>query len=124
MLRRGPSSRPRGLGPQRLEVQRDVVKKFLSDAKVPESECTYSAVSTEIVFKKDDTVSLDARRVVEHSARRYKLAVEYVDVEQEPAEIQERFKFDLPVVIIDGKRRFSGHVSPALLEKILNTRPR
>ena len=37
-----------------LEVQRDVVKKFLSDAKVPESDCTYSAVSTETVFKKDE----------------------------------------------------------------------
>ncbi|MBC7815436.1 MAG: SIMPL domain-containing protein [Planctomycetaceae bacterium] len=42
-------------GYSELEVQRDVVKKFLSDAKVPESECTYSAVSTETVFKKDDS---------------------------------------------------------------------
>ena len=35
-------------------MQRDIVKKFLSDAKVPESDCTYSAVSTETVFKKDE----------------------------------------------------------------------
>jgi hypothetical protein len=76
------------------------------------------------VYKKDHAVSLEARRVVEHSARRYRLPVEFVDIEGEPADIQERFKFDLPVVIIDGKRRFSGHVSAPLLEKILNTRPR
>ena len=37
-----------------LEKQRDVVKKFLSDAKVPEAECTYSALSTQTVFKKDE----------------------------------------------------------------------
>lgn len=37
-----------------LEIQRDVVKKFLTDAKVPESDCTYSAVSTETVFRKDE----------------------------------------------------------------------
>jgi len=90
----------------------------------PELAVRKTTAPITFVFKKDDTVSLDARRVVEHSARRYKLAVEYVDVEQEPADIQERFKFDLPVVIIDGKRRFSGHVTPVLLEKILNTRPR
>ena len=37
-----------------LEIQRDVVKKFLSEAKVLDTDCTYSAVSTETVFKKDE----------------------------------------------------------------------
>ena len=69
-------------------------------------------------------MSAETRKVVEHAARRYKLAVEHVDIDEEPADIQERFKFDVPVVIIDGKRRFSGHVAAPLLEKILNTRPR
>ena len=41
-------------GYSELEKQRDVVKKYLSDATVPEAECTYSALSTQTVFKKDD----------------------------------------------------------------------
>lgn len=37
-----------------LEKQRFVVQKFLADAQVPESEGTYSAVSTQTVFKQDE----------------------------------------------------------------------
>jgi glutaredoxin len=75
------------------------------------------------VTKRDCPLCVEAKKVVEHSARRYRLAVEVVQLEDEPAETQEKFKFDVPVVIVDGKRRFSGHVSGALLEKILKTRP-
>lgn len=37
-----------------LEKHRDVVKKFLADAKVPDGECTYFAVTTETLFKRDE----------------------------------------------------------------------
>ena len=37
-----------------LEKQRDVVKTFLTDAKVAEAECTYSALTTQTVFKQDE----------------------------------------------------------------------
>ncbi len=37
-----------------LEQQREVVKKFLADAQIPESECTYSALITNQEFKKDE----------------------------------------------------------------------
>lgn len=35
-----------------LERHRDIVKQFLTKAKVPDSECTYSSIHTQIVFKK------------------------------------------------------------------------
>ena len=63
-----------------------------------------------------------ARRVVENAARRYRVAVEEVNIETAHPDIFQKWKFDLPVVLIDGKRRFSGHVSPTLLEKALQTR--
>ncbi|MBM3971043.1 MAG: SIMPL domain-containing protein [Planctomycetes bacterium] len=37
-----------------LEKQRGIVKKFLSDAKIPDDECTYSALTTQTVFKQDE----------------------------------------------------------------------
>lgn len=37
-----------------LEQHREVVKKFLADAMIPESECDYSPVSTHQEFKKDN----------------------------------------------------------------------
>lgn len=73
--------------------------------------------------KRDCSLCNTAKKIVDHAARRYKLAVEVVDLDQEPADVQEKLKFAVPVVIVDGKRRFSGHVSAPLLEKILNTRP-
>ena len=62
--------------------------------------------------------------MVEHSARRYKLALEVVDLDEEPAEVQQKLRFDIPLVLVDGKKRFSGSVTATLLEKILQTRPR
>ena len=76
------------------------------------------------VTKKDCPLCNEAKKTVEHSARRYKLAIEYVDLEGEPADVQDKFKFDVRVVIVDGKRRFSGHVNGSLLEKLLKTRPK
>ena len=65
---------------------------------------------------------MEARRVVESAARRYKLAIEEVDIDFEPPEVLERFKDEVPVIFVDGKRRFSGHVSAPLFETILKTR--
>jgi glutaredoxin len=90
----------------------------------PEMAVRKTTAPITFVTKKECPLCNEAKRVVEHSARRYRLAIEYVDLEGEPAEIQEKFKFDVPVVIVDGKRRFSGHVSGALLEKLLKTRPK
>ncbi len=89
----------------------------------PELAVRKTAAPITFVTKKECPLCNEAKRVVESSARRYKVSIEYVDLEGEPAEIQEKFKFDVPVVIIDGKRRFSGHVSVPLLEKVLRSRP-
>src|SRR5206468_7169205 len=37
-----------------LEESRKVVKQFLTEANVPEVECTYSAILTDLEYKKDD----------------------------------------------------------------------
>jgi len=90
----------------------------------PELAVRKTTAPITFVTKKDCPLCVEAKRVVEHSARRYKLAVELVDLENEPADIQEKFKFEVPVVIIDGKKRFTGHVSVPLLEKVLQSRPK
>jgi hypothetical protein len=60
--------------------------------------------------------------VIESAARRYRLAIEEVDVDREPPEVLARFKDEVPVILVDGKRRFAGHISAPLLETILKTR--
>jgi hypothetical protein len=65
---------------------------------------------------------VEAKRILAHAARRYRLAIEEVDLEREAPEVLEKLKYDLPVVLIDGKRRFSGHVSQVLLERALQSR--
>lgn len=88
----------------------------------PELAVRKTTAPITLLLRKGDPLCAQAKRLVEHSARRYKLAVEEVDIEREPAEIQERFRHDVPVVLIDGKRRFSGHFSQALLERALQSR--
>jgi glutaredoxin len=89
----------------------------------PELAVRKTTAPITFVTKRDCPLCVTAKKAVDHAARRYKLAVEVVDLEAQPADIQEKLKFSVPVVIVDGKRRFSGHVSAPLLEKILATRP-
>ena len=89
----------------------------------PELAVRKTTAPITFVTKRDCSLCNSAKKIVDHAARRYKLAVEYVDLEREPADVQEKLKYDVPLIIVDGKRRFSGHVSAALFEKILKTRP-
>ncbi|MBS0207380.1 MAG: glutaredoxin family protein [Planctomycetes bacterium] len=49
------------------------------------------------------------------------LRVSEVDVDQAP-ELVRRFGNCVPVVVIDGRPRFRGHVDPVLLRRILRAR--
>jgi glutaredoxin len=50
--------------------------------------------------------------------RRYGLQPELIDIDADPA-LRERFNYCVPVVVIDGKERFRGHVNEVLLKRIL-----
>lgn len=50
--------------------------------------------------------------------RRHGLAVELVDIDQNP-ELRSRYNDCVPVVLIDGKERFRGRVNEVLLRRIL-----
>ncbi|GIW71331.1 MAG: hypothetical protein KatS3mg102_0873 [Planctomycetota bacterium] len=64
-----------------------------------------------------------AQRTVAGAALRFKLALEEVDLGQAAPELIERWQDDLPIVLIDGRRRFRRTVPPPLLEKALRERP-
>jgi len=88
----------------------------------PELTVRRTSAQITLVTKHDCPLCGEARRVLEHAARRYRLSVEEVNVERDHPEVYEKWKYDLPVVLIDGKRRFKGHVSPTLLERALQAR--
>ena len=75
-----------------------------------------------LITRRNSPLCHQARRIVDHAARRYKLAVEVVDLDAEGQAAIERYKDEVPIVLIDGKRRFSRHVSATQLEQILKTR--
>ena len=50
--------------------------------------------------------------------KRWGFTLDKVDVD-ESAELKEQFGNCVPVVVIDGKVRFRGHVNPVLLERLL-----
>ncbi len=94
------------------------------DAFSPEVTVRKTIAPITLVTRNKCPLCSKARRLIAHAARRYRVAVEEVNVEVEHPDVFEKWKYDVPVVLIDGKRRFSGHISPTLLEKALQTRPR
>jgi hypothetical protein len=60
--------------------------------------------------------------VLQRAARRYRLALRQVDVDSDPA-LVEQHGTCVPVVVIDGRVRFRGVVNAVLLERILRAGP-
>jgi glutaredoxin len=60
----------------------------------------------------------DAWRLLHGARRRYGFALEAVDVDGDP-DLTARYGMEVPVVTVDGKVRFRGHVNPHLLERLL-----
>lgn len=54
-------------------------------------------------------------------SRKHNLAIEEVDIDDDPA-LVEAYGLMVPVVAIDGKVRFKGVVNPVLLERLLKAR--
>jgi thioredoxin-like negative regulator of GroEL len=50
--------------------------------------------------------------------RRHGFALTVVDVDTDPR-LAERFGQQVPVVVIDGRERFRGHVNPVLFARLL-----
>ncbi len=46
------------------------------------------------------------------------LAPDEIDIDLQP-DLQQRYDACVPVVVIDGKERFRGHVHPVLLARLL-----
>ena len=55
-------------------------------------------------------------------AKPYRLNIEVIDIALDP-QLESRYGHEIPVVFIDGKRRFFGHVDPALLLRIIDRPP-
>jgi glutaredoxin len=60
----------------------------------------------------------DAWQVLEQARRRFDFALRQVDVDSDPA-LAEQHGLSVPVVTIDGKVHFRGHVNPVLLARVL-----
>jgi glutaredoxin len=61
-----------------------------------------------------------AWELLEAAAGRYALTLRQVDVDSDPALVQEHGEH-VPVVVIDGRVRFRGIVNAVLLERVLRS---
>ncbi|WP_337175352.1 glutaredoxin family protein [Paludisphaera sp.] len=59
-----------------------------------------------------------AKDVLDGFRGRYRIEVEEVDVDQDPA-LRDRYGMEVPVVAVAGKVRCRGQVDPRLLERLL-----
>lgn len=59
-----------------------------------------------------------AMAVLDVAANRYRLQIDVIDVDTDPA-LAAAHGEHVPVVAIDGKVRFRGQVNPVLLERVL-----
>lgn len=98
------------------------VPRLPRSAQPPEQAIRRTGAVLTLAVRSGCALCQEARRLVEHSARRYRLALEVVDIERDHQEVFEKWKYELPVLLIDGKRRFSGHLSATLVEKALQAR--
>jgi glutaredoxin len=63
----------------------------------------------------------EAARVVAKYQVRHEFSLETQDVDQSP-ELAKEFGLCIPVIAINGKVRFRGHVNEVLLQRILDAR--
>ena len=68
--------------------------------------------------RRDCPLCDDAMATLRKHARRHRLEVEVIDIEGN-AELEKRFGMEIPVVFIDGRKRFFGQVDEVLLRRIL-----
>lgn len=66
---------------------------------------------------------VDALALLQKYARPYHLKIEIIDIALDP-QLERDFGEEIPVVYIDGKKRFFGQVDPVLLLRILNSPPK
>jgi glutaredoxin len=59
-----------------------------------------------------------AMKVLKESQRRFGFIVDEVDIDHDP-DLVAKYNTEVPVVTVNGKVRFRGVVSPALLERLL-----
>ncbi len=75
-------------------------------------------MKVEIYSKADCSLCDDAKAVLEAVRRRVPFELVEVDITLDPA-VYERFRYDIPVVFIDGQKAFKHRVTEAALEQRL-----
>jgi glutaredoxin len=63
----------------------------------------------------------EAKGVVQSVCAELRLALELIDIEEHP-ELYERFKEEIPVLLLDGRKIFKYHIEPEALRNALSRR--
>ncbi len=65
---------------------------------------------------------VDALAILRKYASDYQLKIEIIDVTKDP-QLEAQYGHEIPVVFVDDKKRFFGHVDSVLLLRLLNRPP-
>ncbi len=79
------------------------------------------SVPVTVFTRKECCCCHKALEVLQKYRRKYRLAIEEVDIDADP-DLVAAHGLTVPVVAIDGKVRFRGVVNPVLLERLLAAR--
>ncbi|HYC77123.1 MAG TPA: glutaredoxin family protein [Planctomycetota bacterium] len=64
----------------------------------------------------------EALEILERARRRARFALDVHDVTDDPSKLAEH-RLEVPVVFVDGRKRFMGRVDPVLLKRLLEREP-
>ena len=75
-------------------------------------------MTVEIYSKPDCSLCDDAKAVLEQVRRRIPFELKEINIESDPA-LFEKYRYDIPVVYVDGHKAFKHRLTAADLEKRL-----
>ncbi len=75
-----------------------------------------------LIYRRGCARCAAARREVAGIAGRFRLPVEEIALDDHAPELLERLEYELPIVLIDGKKRFRRTIPRTLFDKALRER--
>ncbi len=78
-------------------------------------------VKLQIYSKKECHLCDKAKEVLQRLAKEYSLAVQEIDIEQD-SETFDRFRYEIPVIFLEGTRLFKYRIDEKKLRKAIESR--
>jgi glutaredoxin len=106
-----------------LSMRISSVLSLFSLWRIPRRKRDAAAVKVTVYTRAQCGCCDKAAEVLKRFQRRYRLAIEEIDIDEDPALVA-LYNTSVPVIAVNGKVRFRGIINPVLLERLLSAESR